>query len=58
MLKQKFLSNNDSLKDETLKELLNITIERLPQYKWLIKNKEGCTKKETGTYENKKEGLL
>ncbi len=39
MLKTQFLINKDSTEDKTLDELLYMTAERLPQYKWLIENK-------------------
>ncbi|MBP8625752.1 MAG: hypothetical protein KBE27_04770 [Syntrophorhabdaceae bacterium] len=35
-----FIVNKDFRDDERLSELLNTTIERLPQYKWLLQNEE------------------
>lgn len=45
MIKTQFLTNKDSTEDKTLNELLYMMAERLPQYRWLIENKNRFVKK-------------
>lgn len=46
MVRSQFLSDKGYTDGEILDELLSVTVERLPQYKWLIQNKEKNNKKD------------
>ncbi|HOJ71985.1 MAG TPA: hypothetical protein PK864_07555 [Syntrophorhabdaceae bacterium] len=45
MMKTQFITDKGGNDNEMMDELLSMTIERLPQYKWLINNKERHDKK-------------
>ncbi|MCX8110529.1 MAG: hypothetical protein N3D15_04705 [Syntrophorhabdaceae bacterium] len=45
MVESQFITEKGYTDNEALNELLNMTVERLPQYKWLVQNREKLSKK-------------